>query len=154
MRYSTNMNNRQPTDDKPDEICPRPDKPVNLTTQPLAPAIYPTSVWICNEPEETDRMLAGEAEGYVYQRDKHPNADALAEKVRQLPSCRPSPAWVSLKASTPTGFGSGLRSTNRTSRMTSSTLNRSISRAHFTPLQRPTKPSIIRCGTNPACRPH
>lgn len=69
---------------KPDDICPRPDKPVDLTTQPLAPAIYPTSVWMCNEPAETDRMLGGQGSGYVYQRDKHPNADALAEKVRQL----------------------------------------------------------------------
>ena len=78
------MSNKQPKSVKPDDICPRPDKPVNLTTQPLAPAIYPTSVWMCNEPAETDRMLGGQADGYVYQRDQHPNADALAEKVRQL----------------------------------------------------------------------
>jgi len=78
------MNKNQPRSQEPDDICPRPDKPVNLTTQPLAPAIYPTSVWICNEPAETDRMLGGQAAGYVYQRDRHPNADALAEKVREL----------------------------------------------------------------------
>lgn len=78
------MSEIQPPSQKPDDICPRPDKPVDLTTQPLAPAIYPTSVWICNEPAETDRMLGGEGLGYVYQRERHPNADALAEKVGQL----------------------------------------------------------------------
>ncbi|MEO8165422.1 MAG: aminotransferase class I/II-fold pyridoxal phosphate-dependent enzyme, partial [Betaproteobacteria bacterium] len=68
----------------PDDICPRPDKPVAHTTQPMAPAIYPTSVWMCNDTNQADQLLAGELEGYVYQRDGHPNADAFADKVAAL----------------------------------------------------------------------
>jgi len=69
---------------RPDDVCPRPDCRVRETTQPLAPPIYPTSVWICNDTEQADRLLGGLDVGYVYQRDGHPNADLLAEKVRQL----------------------------------------------------------------------
>ena len=69
---------------KPDDVCPRPDQPVANATQPLAPAIYPTSVWICNDTDEADQILAGEREGYVYQRSRHPNADALADKIAEI----------------------------------------------------------------------
>jgi cystathionine beta-lyase/cystathionine gamma-synthase len=70
--------------ERPDDICPRPDEPVVSQTQPLAPAIYPTSVWRCASPDEADKLLGGGATGYVYQRDGHPNADMLAAKCRQL----------------------------------------------------------------------
>ena len=78
------MNNELPKAARPDDICPRPDKPVAQTTQPLAPAIYPTSVWMCNDTQQADQILAGQQEGYVYQRVGHPNADAFAEKVASL----------------------------------------------------------------------
>ena len=54
------------------------------TTQPMAPAMYPTSVWMCNDTDQAEQILAGQMDGYVYQRDRHPNADALAEKVALL----------------------------------------------------------------------
>ncbi len=69
---------------KPDDICPRPDKPVLLTTQPMASAIYPTSVWICNDTDQAEQLLSGEQAGYVYQREHHPNAAALVDKVLEL----------------------------------------------------------------------
>lgn len=50
----------------------------------MAPAIYPTSVWMCNDTHQADQLLAGELDGYVYQRVGHPNADAFAEKVAEL----------------------------------------------------------------------
>jgi len=78
------MNNEIPKTVRPDDICPRPDKPVAHTTQPMAPAIYPTSVWMCNDTNQADQLLAGDLEGYVYQRVGHPNADAFAEKVAAL----------------------------------------------------------------------
>ncbi|MDA1050925.1 MAG: aminotransferase class I/II-fold pyridoxal phosphate-dependent enzyme [Planctomycetota bacterium] len=78
------MNNELPKTVRPDDICPRPDKPVAHTTQPMAPAIYPTSVWMCNDTQQADQLLAGELEGYVYQRVGHPNADAFADKVAAL----------------------------------------------------------------------
>jgi len=43
-----------------------------------------TTVWSCSDPAQADALLAGKMEGYVYQRDGHPNADSLAEKCRQL----------------------------------------------------------------------
>ncbi|MBC8351908.1 MAG: aminotransferase class V-fold PLP-dependent enzyme [Planctomycetes bacterium] len=78
------MNNEIPKPPRPDDICPRPDKPVVQTTQPMAPAIYPTSVWMCNDTNQADDLLARKLDGYIYQRDGHPNADAFAEKVAAL----------------------------------------------------------------------
>lgn len=78
------MNNEQNQQPKPDDVCPRPERPVVQTTQPMAPAMYPTSVWMCNDTDQAEQILAGQTEGYVYQRDRHPNADALAEKVALL----------------------------------------------------------------------
>jgi cystathionine beta-lyase/cystathionine gamma-synthase len=69
---------------RPDDICPRPQPLPPLPTQPHAPPIYPASVWECDSPQQADAMLGGNAPGYVYQRDRHPNADLLAEKCRQL----------------------------------------------------------------------
>lgn len=66
------------------DLCPKPDLLDPQTTQPLAAPIYPTSVWICNNTDQADRMLAGLEPGYVYRRDKHPNADLLAAKCREL----------------------------------------------------------------------
>jgi len=78
------MNSEHHSIAQPDDVCPRPDRPVAHATQPLAPAIYPTSVWICNDTTQAEQLLGGQSEGYVYQRDGHPNADALAAKIRQL----------------------------------------------------------------------
>jgi cystathionine beta-lyase/cystathionine gamma-synthase len=50
----------------------------------LAPGIFPASVYRCADPDEALSLLAGESEGYAYQRDGHPNADLLAEKCRCL----------------------------------------------------------------------
>ena len=69
---------------RPDEICPRPVEMAASTTRPLSPAIFPTSVWICNDTTEAEQVLGGDRHGYVYQRHGHPNADALAQKCRQL----------------------------------------------------------------------
>lgn len=81
---SYSMNHDNPNNLPPDDVCPRPDRPVPQGTQPLAPAIYPTSVWVCNDTDQADSLLAGDLEGYVYQRDGHPNADAFSEKVATL----------------------------------------------------------------------
>ncbi|MDP6466774.1 MAG: aminotransferase class I/II-fold pyridoxal phosphate-dependent enzyme [Pirellulaceae bacterium] len=78
------MNNEQNQRPKPDDVCPRTEQPVVQTTQPMAPAMYPTSVWQCNDTNQAEQILAGQIEGYVYQRVRHPNADALAEKVALL----------------------------------------------------------------------
>jgi cystathionine beta-lyase/cystathionine gamma-synthase len=50
----------------------------------MAPAIYPSSVWSCQSTQQAERLLDGEESGYVYQRERHPNEDQLAEKLREL----------------------------------------------------------------------
>jgi cystathionine beta-lyase/cystathionine gamma-synthase len=71
---------------KPDDICPRPaETPPGIeATKPLATPITLTTVWQCGDPTETDALLGAEHGGYVYGRDRHPNADLLAEKCRAL----------------------------------------------------------------------
>ena len=71
---------------RPDDICPRPEKLPPTATTPQAAGIFPASVWQCASPEEALALLRGEAEGYVYQRDGHPNADMLAAKLSELHS--------------------------------------------------------------------
>jgi cystathionine beta-lyase/cystathionine gamma-synthase len=68
----------------PDDLCPHPQKLPPLPTQPHASPIYPASVWECDSPQQADALLSGREAGYVYQRDGHPNAFLLAEKLRQL----------------------------------------------------------------------
>ena len=70
--------------ENPEDICPRPVAPPTMTTNPQAAGIFPASVWQCESPEQALALLKGEAEGYVYQRDGHPNADMLAAKICQL----------------------------------------------------------------------
>lgn len=69
---------------RPEDICPHPPDLGELATRPHSPAIYPASVWRCDEPAQADLMLAGKLAGYVYQRDGHPNGDQLAEQCRML----------------------------------------------------------------------
>jgi O-succinylhomoserine sulfhydrylase len=69
---------------KIDDVAPRPDRAGELPTRPLTTPIYPTSVWICENPDQADRLLSGAEPGYVYQRDGHPNADLLAAKLAQM----------------------------------------------------------------------
>lgn len=69
---------------RPADICPKPQTLPPQLTQPHAPPIYLTSVWECASPQQADDLLAGRETGYVYQRDGHPNAFFLAEKLREL----------------------------------------------------------------------
>ena len=70
----------------PRDICPRPQELPPLPTRPHAPPIYLSSVWECESPAQADELLSGREAGYVYQRDGHPNASSLAEKLKSLHS--------------------------------------------------------------------
>lgn len=70
--------------ERPDDICPRPDRIPAMPTTPLAAPIYPSAVYQCNDTDQADRLLSGAEAGYVYSRDRHPNADLLAEKIAAL----------------------------------------------------------------------
>lgn len=67
-----------------DDICPRPDELPPMPTAPLASPIYPSAVYRCASPSEADQMLGGAADGYVYSRDRQPNSDLLAAKIKAL----------------------------------------------------------------------
>jgi cystathionine beta-lyase/cystathionine gamma-synthase len=70
--------------ERPDDVCPRPDELPAMPTSPLAAPIYPAAVYRCADTDQADRLLSGAEAGYVYSRDRHPNADLLAEKIRTL----------------------------------------------------------------------
>ena len=69
----------------PSDLCPSPTdvRPLSAAA-PKSPPIYMSSVYKCNSTSEALAMLSGEAEGYVYLRDGHPNADWLADRCAQL----------------------------------------------------------------------
>jgi len=69
---------------RPDDLCPRPVRIPEQTTVPVAAPIYLSSVYECRDPEQANALLGGTAAGYVYSRDGHPNADALAARCREL----------------------------------------------------------------------
>ena len=84
---------------RPEDICPRPERLPPQRTRPLSEPIHLASVYQCHDPQQADAMLGGtmdgnaadggtmdggEMDGYVYRRDGHPNADLLAKKCCQL----------------------------------------------------------------------
>ncbi|MCA9169374.1 MAG: aminotransferase class I/II-fold pyridoxal phosphate-dependent enzyme [Planctomycetales bacterium] len=50
----------------------------------LSPPIFLSSVYRCDDPAQAAAMLSGESDGYVYQRDRHPNGDLLAAQICEL----------------------------------------------------------------------
>lgn len=53
-------------------------------SSPLAPALYPSSVYVMPDLDAYERIMNGEAPGFYYARDIHPNARRLAERVAAL----------------------------------------------------------------------
>src|SRR5262245_47658193 len=51
---------------------------------PLAPSICQSSVYTIPDLDVLDRLYSGEASGFIYARDGHPNARQLADRVTQL----------------------------------------------------------------------
>jgi cystathionine beta-lyase/cystathionine gamma-synthase len=68
----------------PSTVCARaPDAPRSRTA-PLAPPLQLSSVYRVADLDEIDALYQGEAPGFIYSRDGHPNAIQLAEKVAEL----------------------------------------------------------------------
>ncbi len=61
-----------------------PSKPQASSTKPHAAPLVLASVWECESPAQADAILGKSQAGYVYQRDGHPNGDALAAQLNQL----------------------------------------------------------------------
>src|SRR6266513_1938603 len=69
---------------RPDDICPRPDIPPASPTRPLVPPIDLAAVHRCETPEQAAAILDGREAGFVYRRDGGSNAELLAAKCREL----------------------------------------------------------------------
>jgi cystathionine beta-lyase/cystathionine gamma-synthase len=52
--------------------------------RPHIPPLELSAVWECADPRQADAILGKQEAGYVYRREGHPNADALAQAVRTL----------------------------------------------------------------------
>lgn len=67
-----------------DDSCARPvEFPYPAQRSSSAP-IFPAAAYLCNSPEVAAELMSGQAEGYIYQRDGHPNADMFAELCREM----------------------------------------------------------------------
>jgi cystathionine beta-lyase/cystathionine gamma-synthase len=51
---------------------------------PLVPPLYQSSVYCLPDLDALDQIMDGEAPGFIYARDSHPNAQRLAEKLAEL----------------------------------------------------------------------
>ncbi len=69
---------------KIDDRCAAPARLTPSTTQPSVSPIYPAAVYVCESADQANSLLGGATDGYVYQRDGHPNADQFAEVCRGL----------------------------------------------------------------------
>lgn len=53
-------------------------------TTPLAPPLYPSAVYNLPDLDALDRVSDGDAPGFIYARDGHPNAKLLADQLADL----------------------------------------------------------------------
>jgi cystathionine beta-lyase/cystathionine gamma-synthase len=55
---------------------------------PLVPPLYQTAVYTLPDLDALDRIYEGQAPGYIYARDGHPNAQLLAAELARLEAAR------------------------------------------------------------------
>src|SRR6516164_38542 len=53
-------------------------------TKPLIEPLYQSSVYCLEDLDVLDAVMDGEEKGFIYARDSHPNALALAERLAEL----------------------------------------------------------------------
>ncbi len=73
-----------PREPDPATTCARGSDVPTSVTEPLAPALQLSAVYKVAGLDEIDALYQGEAAGFVYARDGHPNAAQLAAKVAAL----------------------------------------------------------------------
>jgi cystathionine beta-lyase/cystathionine gamma-synthase len=64
-------------------------------SSPLVPPLYQSSVYTLPDLDALDRIMTGEAPGYIYSRDGHPNARLLADQLAALEGAE----WAAVCAS-------------------------------------------------------
>jgi cystathionine beta-lyase/cystathionine gamma-synthase len=62
---------------------PEPQPPLGQSV-PLVPPLYQSSVYTLPDLDALDRIMNGQASGFIYARDGHPNARQLAEQLAVL----------------------------------------------------------------------
>jgi cystathionine beta-lyase/cystathionine gamma-synthase len=75
---------RREPDPRPDTVCARPAGDPASRTAPLAPPLYLSAVYRVEGLDQIDALYEGREAGFIYARDGHPNASALAAKVAAL----------------------------------------------------------------------
>jgi cystathionine beta-lyase/cystathionine gamma-synthase len=68
----------------PDPQTPKPAPPPLGDSTPLVPPLYQSSVYTLPDLDALDRIMNGEAPGFIYARDAHPNARHLASQLAAL----------------------------------------------------------------------
>ena len=69
--------------DTPKPTIPRQFWPEG-DSHPLGTPIYPSVVYTADDPDALDAIYGGEADGFTYAREGHPNATALAARIGVL----------------------------------------------------------------------
>ncbi len=73
-----------PEPESPATTCARPADPRPTATRPLSPPIHLSSVYEVVDLAQVDAIYEGREAGFIYARDAHPNASALAAKVAAI----------------------------------------------------------------------
>jgi cystathionine beta-lyase/cystathionine gamma-synthase len=68
----------------PDPQTPKLGLPPLGESTPLVPPLYQSSVYTLPDLDALDRIMNGEAPGFIYARDAHPNARHLAGQIANL----------------------------------------------------------------------
>lgn len=92
------------------DICATNIPVQSHNAKPSRSPIYPAVVYECESTDQADQILGGKKPGFVYQRDGHPNANSLAEKVRQLHTAEQTVITSSGMSATALGMISQLQS--------------------------------------------
>ncbi len=98
--------------ERPEDVCPRPQQVPAESTRPMAPGIFPAAVYACDDLTQVDQLL-GEGGGYVYRRDGQPNADLLARKCGELHGAERAAVCASGMAALSTALLARLRAGDR-----------------------------------------
>jgi cystathionine beta-lyase/cystathionine gamma-synthase len=73
-----------PSEPHASTVCARAPEAVESTSRPLIPPIELSVVYRLDDLAHVDALYDGQAQGFVYGRDGHPNAVQLADKLARL----------------------------------------------------------------------
>lgn len=89
-----------PAEPAPETICARPNPLPGSSSTPLVPAPQLSVVYRFEGLDHVDAVYQGQADGFVYARDGHPNAGALAARIAALEGAEAAAVCASGMAAT------------------------------------------------------